>query len=92
MKKVGLALGGGGARGFCHIAFLEALDEMGIKPAIISGTSIGAIIGGFYAAGYSGAEIRAICDKIDVWDINKMLDFKLFGDAMFKGKGVKKIF
>ena len=92
MKKVGLALGGGGARGFCHIAFLEALDEMGIKPSIISGTSIGAIIGGFYAAGYSGAEIRAICDKIDIWDINKMLDFKLFGDAMFKGKGVNKFF
>jgi len=92
MKKVGLALGGGGARGFCHIAFLEAFDDMGIKPSIISGTSIGAIIGGFYAAGYSGAEIRAICDKIDIWDINKMLDFKLFGDAMFKGKGVEKFF
>ena len=58
MKTFGLALGGGGARGIAHIAVLEALDEMGIKPAAIAGTSIGALIGAAYAAGMSGRDIR----------------------------------
>ncbi|MGH1352322.1 MAG: patatin-like phospholipase family protein [Methyloligellaceae bacterium] len=56
--EFGLALGGGGARGLAHIHVLEVLDELGIKPKIISGTSIGAIFGAAYAAGLSGKEIR----------------------------------
>jgi NTE family protein len=58
MKTVALALGGGGARGLAHIAVLETLDEMGIRPVAIAGTSIGALIGAPYAAGMSGKEIR----------------------------------
>lgn len=58
MKTVGLALGGGGARGLAHIVVAEALDEMGIKPVAIAGTSIGAIIGAGYAAGMSGRDMR----------------------------------
>ena len=59
MKKTfALALGGGGARGLAHIAVLEALDEMRIRPAAIAGTSIGSWIGAAYAAGMSGREIR----------------------------------
>src|SRR5262249_57031862 len=57
-KTFALALGGGGARGLAHIAVLEALDDMGQKPAAIAGTSIGAVIGAAYAAGMSGREIR----------------------------------
>jgi NTE family protein len=53
-----LALGGGGARGFAHIHVIEALDELGIRPSIISGTSIGAIIGAGVASGMSGREIH----------------------------------
>jgi NTE family protein len=58
MKTFALALGGGGARGLAHIAVIEALDEMGIKPAAIAGTSIGALIGAAYAAGMRGKDIR----------------------------------
>lgn len=58
MKRVALALGGGGARGLAHVAVLETLDEMGIRPVAIAGTSIGALIGAPYAAGMSGKEIR----------------------------------
>ncbi|MDD5584737.1 MAG: patatin-like phospholipase family protein [Candidatus Omnitrophica bacterium] len=47
--KIGLALGGGGARGFFHIGALKALEQLKIKPDIISGTSIGAVVGGLYA-------------------------------------------
>lgn len=61
---VALALGGGGARGLAHVLMLEALDEMGIKPVAIAGTSIGAIFGAAYASGLSAREIRAHCDVI----------------------------
>ncbi|HKA79445.1 MAG TPA: patatin-like phospholipase family protein [Xanthobacteraceae bacterium] len=57
-KSFALALGGGGARGLAHIAVLEALDDLGKKPAAIAGTSIGSLIGAAYAAGMSGKEIR----------------------------------
>jgi NTE family protein len=58
MKTVSLALGGGGARGLAHIVVAEALDEMGVRPVAIAGTSIGAIIGAGYASGMSGREMR----------------------------------
>jgi len=58
MKSFALALGSGAARGLAHIAILEALDEMRVKPAAIAGTSIGALIGAAYAAGMSGKAIR----------------------------------
>jgi len=57
-RSFALALGGGGARGLAHIAVLEALDDMGTRPAAIAGTSIGALIGAAYAAGLSGRDIR----------------------------------
>ncbi len=56
--QIGLALGGGGARGMAHILVCEAFDELGLKPAVIAGTSIGAIIGAGYASGISGREMR----------------------------------
>jgi NTE family protein len=58
--RFGIALSGGGARGIAHIGVLEALEKYGIKPKIISGTSIGAVVGVFYAAGYSPKEILEI--------------------------------
>ena len=56
---IGLALGGGGARGLAHIPILEAFDELGLKPKIIAGTSIGAIFAAGYASGLTGRQIRA---------------------------------
>lgn len=57
-KVFGLALGGGGVRGLAHALVLEALDELGCRPGIIAGTSIGAIMGALYASGVSGRSIR----------------------------------
>ena len=57
-KSFALALGGGGARGLAHIAVLEALDEIGAKPAAIAATSSGALLAAAYAAGISGRDIR----------------------------------
>jgi NTE family protein len=57
-KSLAIALGGGGARGIAHIAVLEVLDELGVRPTVIAGTSAGAMIGAAYAAGMSGRDIR----------------------------------
>jgi len=56
---IALALGGGGARGLAHIPILEAFDELGIRPKITAGTSIGAIFAAAYASGLTGRQIRA---------------------------------
>ena len=62
-QKIGLALGGGGARGLAHIQILEELDALGIRPYRIAGTSIGAVMGALYASGLSGQEIRALIEQ-----------------------------
>jgi NTE family protein len=72
MKRVALALGAGGARGLSHIAVFEALDELGIRPVAIAGSSIGALAGAVYGAGMSGREIRRFAvdlahNRPEVW-------------------------
>lgn len=57
--SIGLALGGGGARGLAHIVVLEVLDELGLQPVALAGTSMGAVVGAAYAAGMTAREIRA---------------------------------
>ncbi|MFD1294080.1 patatin-like phospholipase family protein [Lutibacter holmesii] len=65
--KVVLVLSGGGAKGVAHIPTLQALDSLGIVPDLIIGTSMGSIVGGLYAAGYSGDSIANIANHTD-WD------------------------
>jgi NTE family protein len=62
--SIGLALGGGSARGLAHIPILEVFDELGIKPKVIAGCSIGALMGAAYAGGMSAAEIRARAEML----------------------------
>lgn len=74
-EKIGLALGGGGARGMAHIIIFEVLDELGVKVDTIVGSSIGALLGMGYAAGMSGRDLRSnvletFCDRAQV--ISKM--------------------
>lgn len=64
MKRIGLALGGGGAKGFAHIPVLEVFDELDIRPRHIAGTSMGAIIGALYASGHKAADIRSMLDPL----------------------------
>jgi NTE family protein len=58
-KRIGVALGGGGVRGLAHVLALETIDAAGIRPAAVAGTSMGAVVGALYAAGHSGAAIKA---------------------------------
>ena len=66
--KIGLALSGGGAKGFAHIGILQAIDSAGLKVDYITGTSMGSVVGGLYASGYSGDSIEAIARKLD-WNL-----------------------
>lgn len=66
--KIGLVLSGGGAKGFAHIGVLKVLEEVGIQPDYITGTSIGSIIGGFYAIGYRAEEMEELVTTQD-WDL-----------------------
>lgn len=67
--KIGLSLAGGGAKGFAHIGVLKVLDSLGVKIDYISGTSMGAIVGGLYASGYTGKEIEKIVMDTDFYNI-----------------------
>ncbi|MFN0048940.1 MAG: patatin-like phospholipase family protein [Cytophagales bacterium] len=72
--KIGLALSGGGVRGLAHIGILKAIDRAGLKVDFIAGTSIGAVVGGLYAAGYSADSIEKIALSED-W--NKLIGNQL---------------
>jgi NTE family protein len=65
--KIGLALGGGGAKGGAHVGVLEVLEELNVPVDYIAGTSIGAIVGGLYASGLSADQIRQTFEAVD-WD------------------------
>ena len=75
MTKIGIAFGSGGARGLAHLLMIEAFEELGLKPSIISGSRIGAIVGAFYAAGYSSREMRAILNNMLYPKNGKISDF-----------------
>lgn len=71
-KRFGLALGGGAARGFAHIGVLKALDEAGLKPAFVAGTSVGSLIGALYCAGLSWQQIWQEAEELDWPDLVKV--------------------
>lgn len=79
--RVALVLGGGGLRGFAHIGVLQALEEAGIRPDLVVGTSIGAIIGGAYASGSSPAQL---------WQRANSLRVRSLADIAFSGPGFVK--
>jgi NTE family protein len=62
--RIGLALGGGSARGLAHIPILEAFDELGIRPTVIAGCSMGALIGAAYASGIPAKELRGHAQRL----------------------------
>lgn len=83
--KIGLALGGGAARGWAHIGVLKALDAIGIKPDIIAGTSIGAVVGGCYAAGHLDA-LEGFARELTRRRVFGYLDFNLAGTGLINGQ------
>lgn len=86
--KIGLSLAGGGAKGFAHIGVLKLLDSLGVKVDYIAGTSMGAIVGGLYASGYSGKEIEKIVMETDFYNI--IANEKTRQETTFFSKSVDK--
>lgn len=85
--RIGLALGAGGARGWCHIGVLRSLDEIGCRVDVITGSSMGALVGAAYAAGQ--------LDALETWaraltprGVLRLLDLKLTGGGLVGGRGI----
>lgn len=100
MKKIGLALGGGGAKGVSHLLILETLEELGLRPAYVTGTSIGALIGAMYCAGMPTQDIKDIFLEFSLKDnesikhlVTKKHIFKWmdFIGPQFRGKGLIRV-
>lgn len=86
--KIGLSLSGGGAKGFTHVGVLKVLDSLGVKIDYISGTSMGAIVGGLYASGYTGKDIEKIVMDTDFYSL--ITDPKTRQETSFFNKSVDK--
>lgn len=69
--KIGLTLSGGGIKGVAHVGLLKAFDEYNIKPAFVTGTSAGAIVGGLYAAGYDWETILDFFRKTSIFKLSR---------------------
>ena len=69
MKKLGLALGAGGARGVAHIGFLQALEEAGITPDYITGASMGSVVGAAYSMGVSLKIMKRAVESLRLLDL-----------------------
>ena len=85
---IGIALSGGSARGYAHIGVLKALDEHGLSPDIISGTSMGALIGVLYAAGHSPDHILELVKKGKIYN---MVSLRLGQNGFFELDAVRRI-
>ncbi|PWD98763.1 patatin-like phospholipase family protein [Marinilabilia rubra] len=85
---IGIALSGGSARGYAHIGVLKALDEQGMSPDIISGTSMGALVGVLYAAGYSPDHILELVKKDKIYN---MVSLRFGQNGLFELDAVRRI-
>jgi NTE family protein len=81
-RSIGIAFGAGGARGIAHLLMIEALDELGLKPSIISGSSIGSVVGAFYAAGFNSKQMLEILDQLIHPKSDSVFDFLLKSDIV----------
>ena len=85
--RIGLALGGGAARGFAHIGVIQVLEDAGLKPDLIVGTSAGSLVAALYASGKSGAELGTLADAMDE---TAFADWSYPGRGLIRGEALAK--
>ncbi len=85
--RIGLALGGGAARGFAHIGVIQVLEENGLRPDLVVGTSAGSLVAALYAAGRSGAEMGLLADSMDE---SAVTDWAFPGRGLIRGEALAK--
>ena len=90
-RKVGLALGGGAARGLAHIGVLEVLEKEGIPIDMIAGTSAGTVVGALYAQGKDTSLIKDLAEGMSWRRLAPLVDLALPKTGFIKGKRIKKI-
>lgn len=84
--KIGLALGGGAARGFAHIGVIKALETNGISPDIVVGTSAGSVVGALYAAGFGAFDLQKLAFQMEE---SAFKDWALFDRGLLKGEALE---
>ena len=85
--RIGLALGGGAARGFAHIGVIQVLEEAGIKPDLVVGTSAGSLVAALYAAGRPGAELARVALAMDE---SAITDWSFPGRGLIRGEALAR--
>jgi NTE family protein len=85
--RIGLALGGGAARGFAHIGVIQVLEEAGIRPDMVVGTSAGSLVAAMYAAGKTGAELQTLAQSMDE---SAITDWSFPGRGLIRGEALAR--
>jgi NTE family protein len=87
--RIGLALGGGAARGFAHVGVIQVLEEAGIRPTLVTGTSAGSLVASIYASGKSGTQLQQIAESMEEAAITDWT-LPLFGRGMLRGDALAR--
>jgi NTE family protein len=86
---IGLVLGGGAARGFAHIGVIQALEDAGIQPDLVVGTSAGSVVAALYASGKNGRELQRVAQSMDEASLSDWR-FPFFKPGVFKGEALAR--
>jgi NTE family protein len=87
--RIGLALGGGAARGFAHIGVIQVLEEAGIQPSMVAGTSAGSLVAAIYASGKTGAQLQRVADTMEEATIADWT-LPIFSRGMLRGEALAR--
>ncbi|MBP6357611.1 MAG: patatin-like phospholipase family protein, partial [Burkholderiaceae bacterium] len=87
--RLGLALGGGAARGFAHVGVIQVLEEAGIKPDLVVGTSAGSLVAAFYASGKNGLQLQQMAETMDEATFTDWT-LPIFSRGMLRGEALAR--
>ncbi len=87
--KIGLALGGGAARGFAHVGVIQVLEEAGLRPQLVVGTSAGSLVAAIYASGKTGAQLQQVAESMDEAAIADW-SLPIFGRGFLRGEALAR--
>ena len=89
LPKIGLALGGGAARGFAHIGVIQVLEEAGVRPSLVVGTSAGSLVAAFYASGKTGAQLQKVAETMEEATFTDWT-LPIFSRGMLRGEALAR--
>ena len=87
--KIGLVLGGGAARGFAHVGVIQVLEEAGVRPSLVVGTSAGSLVAAFYASGKTGAQLQKVAETMEEATFTDWT-LPIFSRGMLRGEALAR--